>query len=83
MCSMLDEEFEKRAEARRKAGTWGGITRSHQELARLDLAYWQQQSPVDRLCACWLIQEDLRALRSDGSTLRLQRSVGGVRARER
>ena len=79
----MDEGFRARAEARRHAGMWGGVARSHDELDELDLEFWLAATPAERLRAAWLIHEEVRALRNDGPSPRFQRSVGGVRRRER
>jgi hypothetical protein len=79
---MWDKDAEARAEARRERGVWGGVTDSHDELKVRDLQYWLAQDPLDRLEACWTLQEELHMLaQSDEHPSRLQRSIGGVRKR--
>jgi hypothetical protein len=79
---MWDKDAEARAEIRRQQGTWGGVTDSHEELKARDLEYWLAQPPLERLAACWTLQEELRMLiQDDEHPTRLQRSIGGVRQR--
>jgi len=74
---------EKRAEERRR--TWrGGVARSFDEMAEVDLEFWLAMTPEDRLRAMWSLVEDQLALQGqNGPPPRLQRSVGGIRTRER
>jgi hypothetical protein len=79
---MWDRDAETRAEARRQRATWGGVTNSHDELRARDLEYWLAQAPLDRLEACWILQEEIHMLaQGNEHPARLQRSVGGVRER--
>jgi len=74
---------EKRAEERPR--TWhGGVARSFDEMAEVDLEFWLAMTPEDRLRAMWSLVEDQLALQGqNGPPPRLQRSVGGIRTRER
>jgi hypothetical protein len=71
-----------RAEERRR--TWqGGIARSFEAMADIDLDFWLGMTPEDRLRAMWSVVEDELALQGEnGPPPRLQRSVGGIRPRE-
>jgi hypothetical protein len=72
----------QRAEERRR--TWrGGVARSFEEMDDIDLDFWLAMSPEDRLRAMWSVVEDVLALQGEnGPPPRLQRSVGGIRARK-
>ena len=71
------------AEERRRIRqeTWaGGVVHSFAEMEEVDLEFWLAMAPADRLKMVWSLVEDGLALQgTDASTLRLQRSVGGVR----
>lgn len=75
----MDDGARARAEKRRSEGMWGGVARSHEELDELDLDFWLAAAPEERVRAAWLIHEEVRLLRNDGPSPRLQRSIGGVR----
>lgn len=68
-----------RAQARRQ--TWsGGVARSFEQMAEIDLDFWLAMTPEQRLLAMWsLVEEGLALEGNDGAPPRLQRSVGGVR----
>ena len=70
---------EDRARLRRE--TWsGGVAESHEELGRIDGEQWKQLSGAQRLAVVWSLVVDGMTLQgNDGSSLRLQRSVGGIR----
>ncbi|MBO6936128.1 MAG: hypothetical protein JJ863_14195 [Deltaproteobacteria bacterium] len=63
--------------------TWsGGVARSFEEADQLDLDYWLEVPPAQRIAMVWTLVEDVLSLRGDdGAPPRLQRSVGGVRHR--
>jgi hypothetical protein len=72
-------DAEQRAAARR-ARYQGGVARSFEEMAEVDLDFWLAMTPSARIGAIWSLTEDSLALEGQrGATPRLQRSVGGVR----
>jgi len=75
----VDDAFEKRAQARRQRGMWGGVTSSPEELDDQDLEFWLSVDPAERIGAACLLHEEIRALRHDEPFPRLQGSAGGVR----
>jgi hypothetical protein len=79
MLVVMDSEFVARAEARRRAGMWGGVAKSHEELDERDLEFWLSVDPAERIGAACLLQEEARLLRNDAPFPRLQGSPGGVR----
>jgi hypothetical protein len=72
----------RRAEERRR--TWrGGVARSFEEMEDVDLDFWLDMTPEDRLRAMWSVVEDVLVMQGEnGPPPRLQRSAGGVRTRK-
>jgi len=82
---MDGSELERARRAAERRRTWrGGVARSFEEMEAVDLDFWLAMTPEDRLRAMWSAMEDQLALQGEnGPSPRLQRSIGGVRARER
>jgi len=82
---MTDGELARARRAEERRRTWrGGVARSFEEMADVDLDFWLAMTPEDRLRAMWSVVEDELALQGEnGPPPRLQRSVGGIRTRER
>jgi len=72
----------QRAAARR--ATWtGGVAKSFGEMEDADLDFWLAASLRTRLMAVFELNETLNAIAGEHEpTLRLDRSVGGVRPRK-
>ncbi len=61
---MATDDFEARAEARRKS--WrGGVAHSHAEMAERDFEFWAELAPEQRVAAVFELMEQLRVLGGD------------------
>jgi hypothetical protein len=79
----MEDSFEKRAAARRKTMT-GHVAHSIAGARVLERARDEQLEPFQRAEAIWGLVRDLAAVRgSDGSELRLDRSLARVERRGR
>jgi hypothetical protein len=82
--AMSDSDLARAQRAEERRRTWrGGVVHSFEEMADVDLDFWLAVTPEDRLRAMWSVVEDELALQGEnGPPPRLQRSVGGIRARK-
>ena len=75
------ESREERAERRRRTWT-GGVARSFEEADEMDLEFWMNATPAERLRGVTQLVFEMHEWAGDGgSPPRLQRAVGGVRKR--
>ncbi len=72
----------ERAEWRKTHWT-GGVATSHDEMDAVDLEWWLAQSAEERLACVFDMWDEQMSLKdpSHEAAGRLQRSIGGVRAR--
>jgi hypothetical protein len=63
--------------------TWtGGVARGFSEMEEADLAFWMAATPAERIRGVTMLIDEMRAMAGEnGPTPRLQRTVGGVRAK--
>jgi hypothetical protein len=82
--AMSDDDLARARRAEERRLRWrGGVAHSFEEMEDVDLDFWLSMTPEDRLRAMWSAVEDMLALQGEnGPPPRLQRSVGGIRARE-
>lgn len=78
----MDYSEISRAQARR--ATWsGGKGSSFEEMAEMDVQFWEKASPSDKFNAVWQMGMEMWSLKGEGQPApRLQGSIVGIRRRE-
>lgn len=70
--------------AERRATWFAGVAHSAAEAEELDIEFWMQATPEERLLGVTQLLSEMVTMEGIHGTLpRLQRAVGGVRPRER
>lgn len=70
--------------AQRRATWFAGVAHSASEADELDVEFWMNATPEERILGVAQLTTELQTMEgSDGSSPRLQRTLAGVRPRER